>query len=88
MDPLIPLKGMVLLRMLSAGVELTAALLMWRIGRLETAIQINAALGLFGPTILVLATLLGVAGLAGKLPAAKLLLISLGVLCIFLGARR
>lgn len=88
MDPQIPLKAMVLLRMLSAGVELTAAWMMWKIGRLETAVQINVALGLFGPTILVLATLAGVAGLAGKLPVAKLLLIGVGVLCILLGVRR
>lgn len=76
------------LRIVSGLVELTAAWLMWRTARLETAVQINAALGLFGPTVLLLATFLGVAGLAGKLPVHKLVLLGLGALLILIGARR
>lgn len=88
MDPGVPLKGMAALRVFSGLVELAAAYLMWRTARVEAALQINAALGLVGPTVLVLVTLLGIAGLAGKASPTKLILIGLGALLILIGARR
>jgi hypothetical protein len=53
---------------------------------LETAVSIDAALGLFGPSIFLLVSLAGLFGLAAKLPLAKLLLIGGGVGLVFLGA--
>jgi len=79
---------MAIMRVLSGSVELLAAWLMWRAGRVESALQINAALGVFGPTVLILVTALGIAGLAGRMPPAKLILIGCGALLILLGARR
>ncbi len=80
------LRTMSYLRFLSAAVEATAAVWMLRSHRLETAVGINASLGLFGPTIFLLVSLLGLVGLAGKLPLAKLALIGAGVGLVFLGA--
>lgn len=87
MDTKIPLRGMASLRVVSGSVELLAAWLMWRLGRVESALKINAALGLFGPTIMLLVTLIGIAGLAGNVPVHRLALIGAGALLIFLGAR-
>jgi len=79
---------MAAVRMLSSAIELCAALLMLRLARLEAAVQINAGLGLVGPLVLVTTTLLGIAGLAGKVPWTRIGLIAAGVLLIVVGARR
>ncbi|REJ36654.1 MAG: DUF2619 domain-containing protein [Bacillota bacterium] len=79
---------MAVVRMISSAIELAAALLMLRLGRLDAAVQINAALGMVGPLVLVTVTLLGVAGLAGKIPLARLALLGLGVVLVILSARR
>jgi len=78
---------MVLVRLLSSAVELSAAVLMARYNRVDTALRINGILGLVGPLILLAVTTLGVAGLAGRLPVHKLLMILAGVLLIILGTR-
>ena len=83
------LKGMVLIRLLSATLEFIAAFLMWRFHRLDTAVRINGFLGLVGPFILTSTMLLGMAGLAvGKMPVAKMLWIGGGVLLILWGTSR
>lgn len=83
------LKGMIIIRFLSATIELTGAFLMWRFYRLDTAIRINGLLGLAGPIILTTTMLLGVAGLAAtKVPVAKIVWIGLGVACILWGTTR
>lgn len=80
--------SMALFRMFSGAVELAAAFLMLRFGRVETAFQINAALGLFGPTIMVIVSMLGLIGLAGKISYSKLGLVAAGVLLILYAARK
>jgi Protein of unknown function (DUF2619). len=80
--------SMALFRVLSGTVEVAAALLMLHFGRLETAFQINAALGLFGPTIMVIVSMLGLVGLAGKISYGRLGLIAAGVLLILYAARK
>lgn len=80
--------SMALFRVLSGTVEIAAALLMLRFGRVETAFQINAALGLFGPAIMVIVSMLGLVGLAGKLSYSKLALVAAGVFLILYAARK
>lgn len=80
--------GMAGLRLLSATIEFTAAMLMLKFGRVETAFKINAVLALIGPTILLTVTSLGLVGLAGKVSAGGMCLIILGVVLIFLGINR
>jgi hypothetical protein len=82
------LRGMVGIRLLSACLEMTGALLMWRFGRLDMAVRINGFLGLVGPIILSVTMLLGIAGLATRLPVGKLLWIGAGVLLILIGTTR
>ena len=82
--------GMVALRYLSATVELVAATLMLRSGKVATAVSINAALGLFGPLLFVVVSAIGIWGLAqgGDVSWARLGLIGLGVLLIVYAATR
>lgn len=80
--------GMALFRMISAAIEVTAALLMLKFGRVETAFQINALLGLVGPVILIAVSALGLVGLSGKVPVTKFALLIAGVSLILIAARR
>jgi hypothetical protein len=80
--------GMAGLRLLSATIEFSAAMLMLKFGRVETAFKINALLALIGPTILITVTSLGLVGLAGKVSPGGMVLIILGVGMIFLGINR
>lgn len=80
--------GMAVLRLLSAAIEVTAALLMLRLARIDAALRINAALGVVGPLILAGVTALGVAGLAHRMSYGKLLVIALGVGLILYGLRK
>jgi len=81
--------GMAALRFLSASVELVAATLMLRSGRVSTAVSINAALGLFGPLLFVAVSAIGIWGLAqGEVSWTRLLLIGAGVCLIVYAATR
>ena len=79
--------SMALLRLLAGSIEITAALLMVKFGRVQTAIKINGVLGLIGPIILTLVSSLGIIGLAQQIPLSQLLTVALGVALIFLGTR-
>ncbi|GAB6181097.1 YqhV family protein [Desulfotomaculum defluvii] len=80
--------AMAMLRCLSASIEMTAAMLMLKYGRVETALKINAVLALVGPSVMVIVTTLGLAGLAGKVSLSKLGIIFSGVALIFYGISR
>lgn len=80
--------GMALTRLISACIELTGAYLMWRAGRVDAAMRVNAYLGLVGPLVLITVTTIGIVGLAGKgLPVSKIVLILMGVYLIIFGTR-
>lgn len=81
------LATMIIIRMISSLIELTAAYLMYYFNSIETAIRINAILGLIGPLILMFVTFIGLIGVTDQLNLNKLLLISLGVILIFIGTR-
>ena len=80
--------GMAGLRLLSGAIEFTAAILMLKFGRVETALKINALLAMVGPMILLTVTGLGLAGLAGRISPSGMLLVLSGVALIFLGINR
>jgi len=80
--------GMAGIRVLSATIEFTAAMLMLKYGRVETAFKINSVLALVGPTVFVAVTSLGLIGLAGKISPAGMAAVILGVLLIFIGINK
>jgi len=80
--------GMALMRVLSGLIELTAAILMLKFDRIETAVKINAALAMVGPTVMIMVTTVGLVGLAGKIPISRMVMIFMGVVLIFAGMRK
>lgn len=79
--------GMAGVRILSATIELTAALLMLKLNRVEAAFQINSVLAMVGPAVLLTVTSLGLIGLAGKVSPAGMFVILTGVALIFIGIK-
>ena len=62
--------GMAGIRILSATIEFTAAMLMLKFGRVETAFKINSLLALVGPTVFLIVTTLGLVGWPVRFPSA------------------
>ncbi|OLO42852.1 hypothetical protein BTR23_02305 [Alkalihalophilus pseudofirmus] len=82
------LLGMVILRIISGMIELSAAGLMLKLNSIEKAVAINAILAIVGPLVLITTMTIGLIGLADKLSASKLILIGLGVTLILIGIKR
>jgi hypothetical protein len=78
---------MAALRFLSSAIECAAALYMLRLFRVQDALRLNAVLGLVGPTILILVTIVGVAGIAEKLSVERIALILVAVVLVFVATR-
>lgn len=78
---------MSVLRIISGCLEIGTAFLFLRSKKIETALQLNAILGLMGPIIFLLVSGLGLISVAVKLSPFKVGLIALGVLCIVLGSK-
>lgn len=77
--------GMATLRILSGSLEIAAAILMLKLGRVDKALAVNSALAFVGPSVLLLTTAIGLAGMADRLSWGKLLWIGLGVSCLLIG---
>lgn len=80
--------GMAGIRVLSASIEFTAAMLMLAYGRVETAFKINALLAMVGPTAMLTVTAIGLVGLAGRIAPSGMVIIILGVILIFIGINK
>lgn len=78
---------MALLRLIAGTIEISAGLLMVKFGKIQTALKINATLGLIGPIILTLVGTIGLIGLSNQLSWPRLALTALGVFLVFLGTR-
>jgi hypothetical protein len=78
---------MAALRFISAAVEFAAAVYILRLFRVEDALRVNAALGLAGPAVLILVTLIGLVGIAEKVSIERIVLIIVAVLLIFVATR-
>ncbi len=76
------LLSIIILRVISGGIEITAALLMFKFNDLSKALVINSLLALVGPTVLLSTTLIGLYGLAGKISLLKACFLIGGILLI------
>lgn len=76
-----------LLRSISALVEISAVVIMYRLTRVEALLRLNAGLGIVGPVIFILVSALGLAGVAHKLNPWRLLLVAAGVGLVIWGTR-
>lgn len=79
--------GMALLRAVSGLLEVGAAFLMLRAGRVGPALQLNATLGLIGPAVNLLVCALGLVFVAVRFSLWRTALVALGVALVWLGTR-
>ncbi|EZP76103.1 hypothetical protein H839_12539 [Parageobacillus genomosp. 1] len=73
------------MRLLSAVMEMIAALAMLLFNDVKKALVVNAILAVIGPTIFIVTMAIGLFSLADELSFAKLGLIALGVILILIG---
>ncbi|MBP1999428.1 hypothetical protein J2Z69_000447 [Paenibacillus shirakamiensis] len=77
--------SMAAMRFGSGTIEILAAILMLKLGRVDKALAINSALAFVGPTILIITTAIGLAGMADKLSWGKIIWVGFGVICLLIG---
>ncbi|GAF63796.1 YqhV family protein [Alkalihalobacillus trypoxylicola] len=79
---------MVLLRLLSGFIEISAAMVMLKLNSVEKAMGVNAILAIIGPTIFIASILIGLVSISDKLSPSKFIFIGIGVLFILVGIRK
>ncbi|WP_413788908.1 YqhV family protein [Psychrobacillus mangrovi] len=72
----------ILLRLISGSIEVTAALFMLKFNDLEKAFYINTLLALVGPTVLIVTTAIGLSGLAEKISLTRIICLFAGIFLI------
>ncbi|SFQ48767.1 Protein of unknown function [Psychrobacillus psychrotolerans] len=72
----------IILRLLSGSIELSAAMLMIKFNDLEKAFYINSLLALVGPIVLIVTTGIGLTGLSEKISLTRMVCLFAGVLLI------
>lgn len=72
----------VILRLLSGSIELSAAMLMIKFNDLEKAFYINSLLALVGPVVLIVTTGIGLTGLSEKISLTRIVCLFAGILLI------
>ncbi|AGB41452.1 Protein of unknown function (DUF2619) [Halobacteroides halobius DSM 5150] len=75
------------IRLISGMIELLAACLIFKFNSRIVAFEINSFLALVGPLVMVLATSVGLIGLADELSLLQMGVIVLGVILIFVGIK-
>lgn len=81
------LNNMAALRIISGLIEIGIAFVFIKSGRVDTALRLNALLGLIGPLVFILVSVLGIAAIAVKLSWSKVILLVLGLVLVLLGTR-
>jgi hypothetical protein len=81
------LHNMALIRVVSGLLEIAAAIIFLKMGRVDTALRMNAFLGLVGPIVFILVSVLGIATLAVRLSWFKIAVISFGIILVLIGTK-
>lgn len=81
------LKNMATIRMISGLLEIAVAFIFLKLGRVDSALRMNAFLGLIGPLVFIVVSALGIAAIAVRLPWYKVFLISLGMVLVLIGTK-
>ncbi|MCJ7839831.1 YqhV family protein [Lederbergia sp. NSJ-179] len=79
--------AMALLRVLSGSIDILAAYFMVRFNNIEKALILNSSLALVGPIVFILASTIGLVGIADKISLAKFVWIFIGFGCILYGIK-
>ena len=72
----------IILRVISGSIEITAAALMFKFNDLEKAFYINTLLALVGPIILIVTTGIALLGLAEKISLTRIICLFGGIFLI------
>lgn len=81
------LNNMATIRMISGLLEIAVALIFLKIGRIDSALRMNAFLGLVGPLVFIVVSVLGITAIAVRLPWYKVVLISMGMVFVLIGTK-
>lgn len=84
-DPIV--MAMATLRTLFGLMGFAAAALMLRYNDVRAALRINAVLGSIGPFVFLTVSILGIAGVAGQVKTARLIMTVAGVVLVLMGTR-
>ncbi|MFD1927909.1 YqhV family protein [Sporosarcina siberiensis] len=77
----------IILRIFSGSVDITAALLMYRFNDLEKAFYINTLLALVGPVVLIITTGVALLGLAEKISIIRMVFLFSGIILILISLK-
>lgn len=80
--------NMATIRIISGLIEIGAAMIFMKAGRVDTALRLNAMLGLVGPIVFIMVSVLGIAAIAVKLSWSKMGIIVIGLILVLWGTRR
>ncbi len=83
----VTLNSMAAVRVISGLLEIIVAFLFLKGGRVENALRMNAFLGLIGPLIFLLVSILGVVAIAVKVSWPKMAMICLGIILVLIGTK-
>jgi hypothetical protein len=83
----ITLNSMATIRVISGLLEIMVAIIFLKSGRVENALRLNAFLGLIGPLVFLLVSVLGVVAIAVKLSWPKMILVCLGIILVMVGTK-
>lgn len=81
------LNNMAAIRIISGILEITVAFIFLKIGRVDSALRMNAFLGLIGPLVFIAVSVLGIVAIAVRLPWYKVFIISLGIILVLVGTK-
>ncbi|WOV86521.1 YqhV family protein [Sporosarcina oncorhynchi] len=77
----------ILLRIFSGSIDITAAMLMYKFNDLEKAFYINTLLALVGPCILIITTAIALFGLTEKISLMRMVCLFVGITLIFISLK-
>ncbi|WP_274307921.1 YqhV family protein [Solibacillus daqui] len=77
----------ILLRIFSGSIDITAAALMYKFNDLEKAFYINTLLALVGPVVLIVTTGIALFGLAEKISLIRIISLFCGIFLILFSLR-
>ncbi len=81
------LNNMAVIRIISGLLEIAVAFIFLKMGRVDSALRMNAFLGLVGPLVFIVVSVLGIAAIAVRLPWYKVFLISFGMVLVLIGTK-
>jgi hypothetical protein len=79
--------NMALIRVISGLLEIVVAIIFLKLGKVESALRMNAFLGLVGPLVFLAVSALGIVAVAVKLSWLKIILICLGIILVLTGTK-